>query len=203
VPRHKLADFARDNDIAAVTSAVAVPIQLQQVQSEVGDQVSQNGATLESLHITPQTGRFHVEGSASNWEGSAAFSFSVIPGLYGSTPGAGWPMLNVKVNPRSWPALVFTTADVQTNADPTLWLAIGSSILGLANPMFPIIVFGMADSVAESLHATIASYTDVIQPRVQHLKSDTPGIPVIRIEALGAQLTDFLNDNIKLTIRGR
>ena len=84
---NQLADFARGNDVAAVTSAVAVPFLLQQVQSKVSEQVAQSGATLKNLHITAQAGQFHVEGSASNSKGTANFSFDLIPEMYVSVPG--------------------------------------------------------------------------------------------------------------------
>jgi hypothetical protein len=43
--------------------------------------------------------------------------------------------------------------------------------------------------VVTARHECPGSYTDVIQPRVQHLKSDTPGIPVIRIEVAEFDIT--------------
>lgn len=189
---NQLVDFARGNDVAAVTNAVAVPVLLQQVQSEVSDQVAQAGASLDKLQITAQNGRFHVEGKASNSQGTANFSFNITPSMYAWKPGAFFQFVPryVKVNPRSWPALGFTTTDVQTDVDTSPWLTIISVILAVINPIIPVIVFTMASDTAYHLNGDITSAnTGTPLPRVQHLKPSTPGGPRVRVEIADYEIT--------------
>ena len=200
---NQLADFARGNDIAAATNRVAVPVVLQQVEKQVNDQVSEEGATLEKLVITAQAGRFHVEGRASNSTGTANFSFNVIPALTATRPGKFFHYLpkNVFVNARSWPALGFATADVHVDVDPHTWLAVVSVIAGVINPIIPIIVFDMASSAAKNLNADIRSAnTGTPTPRVQRLKPSRPGGPVVRVEIADYEITT-LGTYIGLTVR--
>ncbi|HBY98469.1 MAG: hypothetical protein M5U01_18230 [Ardenticatenaceae bacterium] len=200
---NRLTDFARANDIAAATNAVAVPVLLQQVESQVRDQVAENGATLERLKITAQAGRFHVEGRASNNTGTANFSFNVIPALTASRPGKSFHYLpkNVFVKPRVWPALGFTTADVHVDVDPHTWLAVVSVIAGVINPIIPIAVFDMASSAAKHLNADIRSAnTGTPVPRVQRLKPSRPGGPIVRVEIADYEITT-LGTYIGITVR--
>jgi len=67
-----LADFAGENDLAAVINTAAIPVFLQVVQNEVNDEVSKMGATLpQPVAITSGTGKFLVSGSATTGSGSA------------------------------------------------------------------------------------------------------------------------------------
>jgi hypothetical protein len=190
----QLADFARNNDIAAVTSAVAVPVLLQQVQSQVSDQVAQNGATLEKLHITAQTGRFHIESRARDGDGTANFSFNLIPTLYASRPGAAFyhylDSRDAIVHPRTWPALGFTTTDIQVDVNMPLFVTICAVIDGVISPLIPIIYFRMISEAAQHLNADIASArTGVAVPRVQRLKPSKPGGPTVRVEIADFEIT--------------
>jgi hypothetical protein len=189
---NELADFAQSNDIAAVTSAPAVPILLQQVQDEVSTQVSSSNASLDSLEITAQTGRFHVKGQASNWQGTAHFSFNITPQMYAYRPGILFQYLPeyVTVNPRQWPALAFTIGDVQVDADPATWLAVVAVVFSVVDPRVSYIIFSLASDNARYLSADISSAkTNTPMPRVQHLKSFVPGGPTVRIELADFQIS--------------
>ena len=213
---NQLADFARDNDIAAVTNAVAVPVLLQEVQSKVSDQVGQSGATLERLQITAQAGRFHVEGRASNSDGTANFSFNLIPALYASKPGtnikraATSPPQYMMVKTRVWPALGFTIADSQVDVDPDAWFAIISVVAAwVIDPVVFLVVslivfstvFSMANEAAGNLNADIASVpAGVPAPRVQHLKLSKPRGLTMRVKVADFEITT-LGTYVGITFR--
>lgn len=178
-----LTDFAESNDIAAATNAVAIPFVLQKVQDEVSTQVHNSGATLDTLQLTAQTGHFHVAGSASNSEGSASFSFDLMPATFASKPGAYFTYLKkpVEVKPRIWPALIFATANVAVHVGTSWWVDLVTGIGALLNIGIPLIVSQMANSTAAQLYASISNSGSDPIPRIQHLKSATPAGPTVRI----------------------
>jgi hypothetical protein len=185
-----LADFARNNDIAAVTNAAAVPILLQQVQTKVQEQVSKNGATLQGqLTMSAGTGKFLVSGVASNSSGTARFSFDVIPTLFAFKPGAFFRYIKkpLKVKSRVWPALGFATANPQVDVDPAPWVvivaAVGTVLTGgVGGVGLLFIIEDMLNSAAAQFSAAI-THADpgTPTPRVQHLKPSEPGGAAVRI----------------------
>jgi hypothetical protein len=182
----ELADFARGNDIAAVTNPAAVPVLLRTVQSVVGEQVAQNGATLEQLTLTAQTGRFHVECRASKSTGTASLSFDLIPTMFATKPGGAFEYVPkpVLIHGRTWPALGFTTANIEVDVDPAVWLDIlMAAFTATFNLWFTFLVLDLIGSTAASLNAAIASAdTGASIPRVQHLKPSVPGGATVRVE---------------------
>jgi hypothetical protein len=187
----QLVDFWRDNEIAAVTNAVAVPIFLERVQNQVREQVEQGGATLESLRLTAQAGRFHVEAHASNSVGSADLSFNISPILTATIPGARFVARphcatadrTISVKPRVFRALGFKTTDIHVDVDPATWLAITSVLAGAINLIIPFILFGMASDAAKRFGADIAAAkTGAPVPRVQRLRPLQPQGPIVRVE---------------------
>ena len=194
----ELTDFARGNSLAAVVSATAVPVFLQQVQTQVGEQVAESGASLDELNITAQAGRFHVAARASNTEGSANISFDLTPVLTAWIPGARFVARphcavadkTISVNPRVYRALGLTTSNVNVDVDPATWVVIVSILAIAVNPIIPLIVFDMARNTAQNFEADIANArTGSAAPRVQRLKPLRAGGPVIRIEIADFEIT--------------
>ena len=180
----QLEDFALSNDVAAVTSAVAVPVQLQQAQDEVKNAVSQSGGTLDWLTIEAQTGHFHVRGSAHDTGGSVDFSFDVTPQMWASRPGKLFQYLPeyVKVNPRQWPALAFSIDNPQASTSPAWWVDLIAIVGFYLNPGTPFVIFSLAADNARYVQGDISrAQAPDPTPRVQHLKSLVPGGPTVRI----------------------
>ena len=193
-----LTDFARNNDIAAVTSAAAVPILMQDVEAKVRDEVAKNGATLEQW--TPPTvdmGRFRFAGKISKSTGTATFSFSVVPAMFHTRPGLYVPDQNLPahggfvVRSRTWPALEFSTADVAVDVQKAVWLdiveVIGAALTGI---IVPAIIEDMVRDVVGQFKDTIetASIGTTVR-RVRRLKPTKPGGITVRIEIAEYEIT--------------
>jgi hypothetical protein len=188
---NQLADIAKDNDIAAATNKVAVPQLLQAVRDEVNSKLG--GATLDKLEITARLGHFHVEGHASDTLGSMDFSFNLYPSYVAHKPGAFFRYLkrDVLVKPRTFPALVFSITDVQTDAHTVWWLDILAVLGTVINLGIPTIIFTMAADTAAHLDADIrGAKTKDPLPRVQHLVSNKPDGPMVRVEIAEYEITD-------------
>jgi hypothetical protein len=180
----QLADFARDNDVAAVTNAVAVPLLLEEVRTKVHDKVAEEGATLERLTMQSKLGKFHVEGRASKSTGTADFSFDLIPAQVASRPGKYFQYLDrpVHVNPRTWPALRFATANVDVDVDPSTWVVIVTALGAILNFGIPLIVADMISDISSRLDASISSADPGSGvPRVQYREPSKPGGARVRI----------------------
>lgn len=189
-----LDDFAGPNDLAAATNKDALPVLLGDVLAEAADEVSSNGATLQSLTVTPGTGKLLVAGKASNSLGSANFSFSVIPSMFAYRPGAAFVYLKkpVYVKQRSWPALVFTIADVSVDVSLALWVDIVGGIAAVLNIGIPLILHDLANGIAAELTNTIAGSTSALPapvPRVRRLPPASPGGPVMRVAMTDYEIT--------------
>ena len=199
-----LVDFAQDNGIAAVTSAQAVPVLLRDVQAKLVEGASKQGATLHvPVSIVPDSGRFLISGSASNSDGTANFSFSIIPTLFAFRPGKVFTYMPrpLHVNRRSWPALGFTAADVYVDVDPAGWVVVLTELLSNINPLIPQIVQSMIDSIASEFKAEVRNanlFTPI--PRVQRLPPSGPGGASVRIELAQYEITpDGTYAGIKVT----
>ena len=81
-----LEDFAGDYDLAVVTNPDALPILLAGVEEKIVNAVGA-GNTIESLTLTAGAGAFGVAGRASNSDGHATFSFSIVPHMDAVRPG--------------------------------------------------------------------------------------------------------------------
>ena len=85
---NRLEDFARDNDLAAVTNKVAIPALLHEMPAKVRAVLADIDASLDGkLIIEPQNGQFHVSGHASTSYGSGTFSFNLVPQLQATRSG--------------------------------------------------------------------------------------------------------------------
>ncbi len=187
-----LDDFAGSNDLAAATNAAAVPILLQDVKTMATQQVSENGATLQQLTIAAGAGKFLVAGKASNSVGSATFSFSVVPALYASRPGAFFQYLKkpLYVKGRTWPALGFTIADVSVDVDLATWVEIVGYVFAVLNVGIPFILHDLANGIAAQLTTAIqGADPGTPVPRVQRLQPASPGGPVVRVGITDYEIT--------------
>jgi hypothetical protein len=108
----QLGDFAGSNDVAVVINPDALRSMMPLAQQQVQDQLEQYDATLESLSLTCEEGRFRVTGRANATGGAANFTFAVVPRMDYSRPGAYIPLSKktMVVKGRSWPALSFADA---------------------------------------------------------------------------------------------
>ena len=202
----QLRDFAQDNQLAAVVNRRAVPILLQDVQTGLADGVAKAGAHLDGpLSITADLGRFRVSGSASDSEGSASFSFSIVPTLFAYRPGMVFTYLPKTrwVKQRSWPALGFTATDIQVDVDPSWWVGVGAVLLEFFNPMvIPALIATLenkSEETAADIQARAASAFDPAA-RVRRLPASGPGGAAVRIELAQFNITaDGTYTGLKVT----
>ena len=202
----RLRDFAQDNQLAAAMNKKAVPILLQDVQTALADGVSKNGATLDGpVTISADLGRFTVSGSASNSEGSASFSFSILPTLFAYRPGKNFTYVPKPrhVNQRSWPALGFTVSDINVDVDSSWWVDVGAGLLELFNPMVIPALIATLENKSESIAGEIqAQAADAFAPaaRVRRVPAAGPGGATVRIELAQFNITaDGTYTGIKVT----
>jgi hypothetical protein len=188
-----LVDFARNNDLASVTNAQAIPLFLKDVDSRVASAVSSKGGTLEQFSILPETGRFRVRGVASSSLGSARFSFAIVLGLFAMRPGAVFQGLpkQVRVNTRTWPALTFSTADINVDVQAS-WKVTLIEVIGAAiHPATAFIIQAIIDNLAKEFRTKIVQGDGVAPtPRVRRSKADTPGAPTVRLAIEEYEITD-------------
>lgn len=146
----ELEDFAGEFDLAVVTNPEALPILLAQVQQEILDGLGSD-QTLDSLVLTAEDGFFGVAGRASNDDGHATFSFSVVPHTDAVRPGKSIQFIEkpFAIKPREYAGLWFSTEDPQINAstDFGFWK---TALVGLLS----VVTFGiMLKHVFDSLAA--------------------------------------------------
>ena len=121
---HALEDFAGEYDVAVVTNPDALPILLKAVEDQVVSAVGTD-ATLNSLVLSAGNGTFGVAGAASNSQGHATFSFSLVPHLDAVRPGGAINYIEkpITIPPRPYAGLWFSTADthVDVSTDLSFW----------------------------------------------------------------------------------
>jgi len=202
----RLRDFAQDNQLAAVVNRNAVPILLQDVQTALADGVAKNGATLDGpVTITADLGRFRVAGSASNSEGSASFSFSIVPTLFAYRSGKVFTYVRKprRVNSRSWPALGFTASDIDVDVDSSWWVDVGAGLLEFFNPMVIPALIATLENKSEAIAGEIqAKAANAFAPeaRVRRVPAAGPGGATVRIELAQFNITtDGTYTGIKVT----
>jgi hypothetical protein len=188
-----LSDFADSNDLAAITHKDAVPILLQAVSTAVSEKVSEKGATLEPpLNIKPGEGRFLISGKASNTEGSATFSFALIPTYYGTRSSQTFPkaLRDVHVNFRTWPALGFAVADVKVSIDLAFWVDLIRFMVEPFVRELSILIGSMVRKMTAEIAGAIEGYDPTSPtPRVRRLKPKMPGGATVRVEIAEYRIT--------------
>src|SRR5207253_7237317 len=130
-------------------------------------------------------GKFLISGKASRTGGSANFSFSAVPMLFASEPGAYFRYLKKPfgVKPRTWPALGFEIADVNVDVDPSTWVYVVTAVFTVLNIGVPFFVADFINGISAQLTFAIQSAPTITPvPRVQHLPPTAPGGPVTRVE---------------------
>jgi len=119
-----LHDFAGDYDVAVATNPDALPILLATVEDQIVSAVG-TGATINALDLTAGDGVFGVAGAASNSEGHATFSFSIVPHLDAVRPGGAINYIEkpFAIPPRPYAGLWFSTSDpnVDVSVDLPWW----------------------------------------------------------------------------------
>jgi hypothetical protein len=182
-----LTDFAGAFDLAAFVNPLAARLFFSEVQDDLASAAASQGATLDTdaLSITPADGHAYVTGRLDATGGTLNFSFDVIPNMASyAGPGAVWQAYTLEhwvdahrhafVNPRSWPALWFTTANAQSDVDASWWvdllyvLALVPALLYFL-PKFSNAEVSFDDQVHN--HPPTAPY-----PRVQHTAPPPGGI---------------------------
>lgn len=134
---NQLTDMAGVNDVEVIVNPNAIGPLMPTASQQVQSQIDQYGATLDSLSISCEEGRFRVKGRASNTEGAVNFSLAAVPVMTSAIPGAIIPLTTKKtmvIPARSWPALSFAPADVSVDVDQAGWITlvevIGSLVVG-------------------------------------------------------------------------
>ena len=199
---NQLDDFARDNDLAAVTNAVAIPALLHEMPAKVRAVLADIDASLDGkLTIAPQNGQFHVSGHASTSFGSGNFSFNLVPQLQTTRPGKQFQYLPKPrhVNARTWQVLSFVVADMQTETSPN-WMTVVGVIALLLTLQIPELLYLIDLATVGALNAEKGADTGSPSPRVQHLKSKTPGGADVRIAIEQYEITTA-GTYIGLTVR--
>jgi hypothetical protein len=119
-----LDDFTRDYDLAVVTNPAALPVLLASVETQIV-QGFEGQATLETLTLTAGDGTFDVAGSASSSQGSATFSFEILPHMDAVRPGEAINFIEKPFVIRAQPyaGLWFSTDDPQfdPSVDLSFW----------------------------------------------------------------------------------
>ena len=167
-----LQDFAGANDVAGVVAPDAAFVMVDQVHTKLLAGVTAAGATLDGLDVSPRDGFFLVSGRVSSTGGAVNFTFHLVPSLFHTRPGLYVQYLKKPrwVYSRTWPALEFSIADVQTDVDRSWWVILfGEVIAG-------ILTLGMADIYIEGyLSASVAEFAG-------KLASSKLGGPTARVQ---------------------
>ena len=199
-----LFDIARGNDIAAATNAAAVPLVLADVAAKVSDAVAKEGATLiPPLLLTSEAGQFRIAAAASNSDGTAHFSFALVPSMFHTTPGVSFQYLEkpLHVNARSYKALGFTPADIHVDVSKSFWNNVIEVVGGIFTlGVLAVYIEDMVDFMADQFRSTIAhADTGPVAPRVRRSKPQPNGA-VVRIEITAYDITTA-GTYIGLTVR--
>jgi hypothetical protein len=181
-----LSDFARDYDVAVATNPVSAYIQLQSVEQKVVEAVGSDG-TLNDLEMIPADGQFDVSGSASNSDGTATFSFAIVPHFVGYRPGVlfQYTKKDYFAKARQWPAIWFSTDDVHVDveADLSFWEGVGLAI-------------GTVLSVGVLLVWVEETEDSVAYGYGMEIRGQTSGAPIARVR----RVTSAALDNVTLRI---
>jgi hypothetical protein len=156
----QLRDFAGNGDVAVVVNPAAIDPMMSTAEQDIQNEVQQYGATLESLSITCEEGRFRVAGRASMTGGAANFSLAAVPRMTYGRPGAFIPLSKktMVVKPRTWAALSFAVAEPEVDIDRSDWVVLGEVIGGIATLGFiPFAVEAIISGIAGNITGGIAS----------------------------------------------
>ncbi len=188
----QLTDFAQGYDAAAVVSAKAVPALLKDAQNAASLAAAQYGVTLQPLSATPVAGKILVSGSAGNALGSVDFSFSVVPQLFATKPGAYFQYLKkpLMVKARTWPAIAFTAQDMNVSGDIALWVDIVSAVFspplfGLLQLAAALLVSSIAPEITSQIESAVGGVAPM--PRVQRKKVSDGA--TLRVEIADFEIT--------------
>jgi hypothetical protein len=150
-----LEDFAGDHDLAVVTNPDALPILLAGVEQKIVSGVG-SGNTVESLTLTAGDGAFGVAGRASNSDGHATFSFSIVPHMDAVRPGTAINYIEKPfvVHPRPYAGLWFSSEDphIDASTDLSFW---ETALVGL---LTVLTVGGMLEYIHEALASVEYSF---------------------------------------------
>lgn len=179
---NQLTDFASTNDIGGVVNANAVGFMLEDVQKELNDQITAEGASLEGFTIQPKSGYFRVSGRASKTGGAVNFSFHLIPGMFHTRPGKYFNYLPKprRVNSRTWPGLEFRIEAVETDADRSWWAVILEIFAGaLSFGWGALVIDRLFTSAAESFSGKLNNAPARFKAnRIQHTIPPPGGVAV-------------------------
>jgi hypothetical protein len=149
--RNQLADFAGTNDVAVAVHPGALEALMPTAEQQIQDRLEEYDATLESLSITCETGRFRVTGRASATGGATNFTFAVVPRMVASRPGAYIPLAKktMVVKARSWPALSFAATEPEVDVDRSWW------VTTLVEGLLGVVTLGFMPFAVEAFIASL------------------------------------------------
>jgi hypothetical protein len=130
----QLTDTAGTNNVEFVVNPTAIGPLMPNAYQEVQSQLDDYDATLDSLAITCEEGRFRIKGRAHRTEGAANFSLAAVPKMVAGLPGGYVPITqknDLTVRPRTWAALSFVPADVSVDVDQSDWLDVLDVVLSV------------------------------------------------------------------------
>jgi len=129
----QLKDTAGTNNVEFVVNPDAIGPLMPDAYQEVQGQLQDYDATLDSLAISCEEGRFRIKGRAHRTGGAANFSLAAVPLMGAGLPGGIVPVTQKKeltVRPRTWRALSFLPADVSVDVDQSEWVKVLDVVLG-------------------------------------------------------------------------
>jgi hypothetical protein len=165
-----LQDFARSNDVAGIVNAAATVLLLDDLHNRMLTAVEDDGANLDRFSVAPTAGYFRVSGAASKSSGTVNFTFQVVPRMFHTRPGAGFPAhpRTVRVHSRTWAALGFRIEGVETDIDRSWWVILLEVFGGILTAGIAVIF----------IELTVAAAGQNFSGQVKAAK---PGAPAARV----------------------
>jgi hypothetical protein len=129
----QLGDTAGTNNVELVINPDAIGPLMPDAYQNVQAQLADYDATLDTLAISCEEGKFRIKGSAHRTGGAANFSLGAAPLMGAELPGSVVPVTQKKeltVRPRTWRALSFVPVDVSVDVDQSEWVKVLDVVLG-------------------------------------------------------------------------
>ncbi len=150
-----ITDFAGSRDIAVYSHRALIALRFAGMQTFANSEIASQGATLDRLDISPQSGYMAVSGHVSKTGGQATFSMELLPCLTRTEVVDYWPPLDedryypiqrTVHHPELWLEPVNLSLDI----DRAPWVVLLEILAGVMS-------FGIATAIIEDIIAGIRS----------------------------------------------